>query len=225
MKKAQKKIHEKEIADHQELETDFSQDLKDLKPKATIEGEIRQQQIPLEKLQMFIKSDREFLKKFDFSQSDINDAQILDLMKLLARDKDVYSQDKYDVGKTLKQKIHVKILPNSTLTKQRPSRVPLHHQAKLEILLEQVCKAGIFRDIQPPRRLVEEFLNNAPHSRPNPYTSLVHHHPLCWPPHRSPPPSPHLTTLHHKQVYTATQKKPAARVVAWKGATWSETRF
>ena len=41
---------------------------------------------------MFSKSDREFLKKFDFSQFDINDAQLLDLMKLLATDKDVYSQ-------------------------------------------------------------------------------------------------------------------------------------
>ena len=38
LKKAQKKIQEKEFADHHELERDFSQDLKDLKPKATIEG-------------------------------------------------------------------------------------------------------------------------------------------------------------------------------------------
>ena len=120
LKKVQKKIQEKVFADHHKLETDFSQDLKDLKPKATIEGEIRPQQISLEKLEMFSKSDREFLKKFDFSQSDINDAQLLDLMKLLARDKDVYSQHKYDVGK-IKQKFHVKLLPNSTLTKQRPS--------------------------------------------------------------------------------------------------------
>ena len=52
-KKAQKKIQEKEFADHHELETDFSQNLKDLKPKATLEGEIRPQQIPREKLEMF----------------------------------------------------------------------------------------------------------------------------------------------------------------------------
>ena len=55
LKKAQKKIQEKEFADHHELETDFSQDLIDLKPKATKEGEIRPQQIPLEKLKMFNK--------------------------------------------------------------------------------------------------------------------------------------------------------------------------
>ena len=134
LKKVQKTIQEKEFTDHHELETDFSQDLKDLKPKATIEGEIRPEQIPLEKLEMFSKSDREFLKKIDFSQSDINDAQLLDVMKLLARHKDAYSQHKYDVGK-IKQKFHVKLLPNSNLTKQRPSRVPLHRQEKLVILL------------------------------------------------------------------------------------------
>ena len=99
MKNAQKKIQEKEFADHHELETDFSQDLKDLKPKATIEVEIRPQQIPLEKLELFSKSDREFLNKIDFSQSDVIEAQLLDLTKLLARDKDVYSQHKYDNGK------------------------------------------------------------------------------------------------------------------------------
>ena len=78
LKKAQKKVQEKKFAHHHELKTDFSQNLKDLKPKATIEGDIRPQQIPPEKLEMFSKSDREFLKKFDFSQSDINDAQLLD---------------------------------------------------------------------------------------------------------------------------------------------------
>ena len=156
MKKAQKKIQEKEFADHHELESDFSQDLKDLKPKATIEVEIRPQQIPPEKLEMFSKSDREFLKKFDFYQSDINDVQLLDLMKLLARDKGVYSQHKYDVGK-IKQKFHVKLLPNSTLTKQRPSRVPLHHQEKL--LLDQLCKAGIIREMGDDTEMESSFIN------------------------------------------------------------------
>ena len=34
------------------------------------------------------------------------------------------------------------------MTKQRPSRVPLHHQEKLEVLLEQLCKAGITREME-----------------------------------------------------------------------------
>ena len=161
LKKAQKNAQEKEFVhelDHHELETDFSQDLKELRPKETIEGEIRPQQIPPEKLETFSKSDREFLKKFDFSQSDINDAQLLDLMKLLARDKEVYSQHKYNVGK-IKQKFHVKLLPNSTLTKQRPSRVPLHHQEKLEILLNHLCKAGIIREMGDETEMGSSFIN------------------------------------------------------------------
>ena len=107
---------------------------------------------------MFSKSDREFLKNFDFSQFDINDAQLLDLLKLLARDKYAYSQHKYDVGK-IKQKFHVKLLPISTLTKQRPSRVPLHHQEKLEILLEQLCKAGIIREMGDDTEMGSSFIN------------------------------------------------------------------
>ena len=77
-------------------------------------------------------------------------------MKLLARDKGVYSQHKYDVGK-IKHKFHVKLLPNSTLTKQRPSRVPLHHQEKL--LLDQLCKAGIIRERGDDNEMGSSFIN------------------------------------------------------------------
>ena len=52
-------------------------------------------------------------------------------METLIQNKDVYSQRKYDVGKT-KQKINVKFRPNVTLSKQRPSKVPLNYQEKLE---------------------------------------------------------------------------------------------
>ena len=107
---------------------------------------------------MFNKSDHEFFKKFDFSKSDINGAQTLDLMKFPARDKDVYFQHKYGVGK-LKQKFHLRLLPNITLTKQRPSRVPLHHQEKLEMLLEQLCKDGIIRDLGDDTEMGSSFIN------------------------------------------------------------------
>ena len=113
------------------METDFSVDLNDLKPQLeTTDENIRPVELPKEKLNTFDKTDQAFLKKFDFSQADINEEKIklLDkLLKTLTKNKDVYSQDKYDVGK-IKQKFHVKFLPNSTLTKQRPSKVPLPYQ-------------------------------------------------------------------------------------------------
>ena len=79
-------------------------------------------------------------------------------MKTLIKNKDVYSQYKYDVGK-IKQKFHVKLLPNSTLAKQRPSTVPLHYQEKLENLLEQTCKSGIIREMGNDKQMGSEFIN------------------------------------------------------------------
>ena len=79
-------------------------------------------------------------------------------MKTLINNKDVYSQHKYDVGK-LKQKFHVKLLPNSTLAKQRPSKVPLHYQEKLENLLEQLWKSGIIGEMGTDKEMGSEFIN------------------------------------------------------------------
>ena len=45
---------------------------------------------------------------------------------MLLQNKDVYSQHKDDIG-LIKRKFHVKLLPNSVMTKQRPSRVSLHY--------------------------------------------------------------------------------------------------
>ena len=59
----------------------------------------------------------------------------------------------------INQKIHVKLLPNSTLTKQRPSKVPLNYQEKLENLLEQLCKTGIIREMGNDKEMGSEFIN------------------------------------------------------------------
>ena len=79
-------------------------------------------------------------------------------METLVHNKDVYSQHKYDVGK-IKEKFNVKLLPNVTLSKQRPSKVPLHYQEKLENLLDQLCKTGIIREIGNENEMGSEFIN------------------------------------------------------------------
>ena len=76
---------------------------------------------------------------------------------MLLQDKDVYSQHKYDVG-LIKHKFHVKLLPNSVLTKQRPSRVSLHYQEKLNDLPEQLCKSGIIREMVSNTKMGSEFI-------------------------------------------------------------------
>ena len=94
----------------------------------------------------------------DFSQADINDEKLDKLLRTLTQGKDNYSQHKYDFGKK-KQNVHVNFLPNSTLTKQRPSEVPLHYQAKLENHLEQLRKTDIIREIGNVKEMGSEFIN------------------------------------------------------------------
>ena len=88
----------------------------------------------------------------------MSDEKLLQLMKTLINNKDVYSQQNYDVGK-IEKKFHVKLLPNSTLAKQKPSKVPLHYQEKLENLLELLCKSGIIREMGNDKEMGSEFSN------------------------------------------------------------------
>ena len=65
---------------------------------------------------------------------------------MLVYARDVYSQHKFDVGKT-RQKFHVTLKPNVELKRQRPSKVPLHSKQKLEKLLTQQKVADINREM------------------------------------------------------------------------------
>ena len=67
------------------------------------------------------------------------------LIDMLIDSRDVYSQRKFDVGKT-RQKFHVKLKPNVDLKRQRPSKVPLHSKEKLEKLRTQLKDADIIRE-------------------------------------------------------------------------------
>ena len=96
--KTEKRKRQQDFTNNYELETDFSDDLKDLKPQLeTTDENIRPVELPKEKLNRFDKTDQTFLKKFDFSQADINDENLDKLLKTLTKNKDVYSQHKYDV--------------------------------------------------------------------------------------------------------------------------------
>ena len=144
-RKTEKRKRQQDFTNNYELETVFIDDLKDLQPQLeTTDENIRTVELLKEKLNRFDKTDETFLKKIDFSQADINDENLDKLLRTLIKNEDVYSEHKYDVGK-IKQNFHVKLLPNSTLTKQRASKVPLHYQEKLENFLEQLCKKGIIR--------------------------------------------------------------------------------
>ena len=87
-----------------------------------------------------------YVKEFDFQYSDITDEEMVLLIDMLVDSRDVYSQHKFDVGKT-RRNLHVTLKPNVELKKQRPSKVPLHLIAKLEKLLTQLKYADIIREM------------------------------------------------------------------------------
>ena len=64
------------------------------------------------------------------------------LIDMLVDARDVYSQLKFDVGKT-RQNFHVTLKPNVELKRQRPSKFTLHLKEKLEKLLAQLKDANI----------------------------------------------------------------------------------
>lgn len=142
-----------------ELATDFSKESKSLQPKAQLDNtKYRNKQLDENILTEYSKTEKEFLRKFDFSETDLTDDELEYLIRILIEDKDVYSHHKYDVGK-INQKFHVKLKENSELKKQRPSRVPLHYQSKLETLLEELQKAEIIREMGDDIEMGSMFIN------------------------------------------------------------------
>ena len=80
------------------------------------------------------------------------------LIDMLVDARDVYSQHKFDVGKT-RQNFHVTLKPNIELKQQRPSKVPLHLKEKLEKLLTQLKDADINREMGDNDEMGSLFVN------------------------------------------------------------------
>ena len=80
------------------------------------------------------------------------------LIDMLIDSRDVYSQHKFDVGKT-RQNFHVTLKPIVELKRQRPSKVPLHLKEKLEKLLSQLKDADIIREMRDDDEMGSLFVN------------------------------------------------------------------
>ena len=132
-----------------DLETDFTRDAKSCQPPCdeqfpTFREKCYNNQLIEHFLQYQPKELVQYVKEFDFQFSDLTDEEMTLLIDMLIDSRDVYSQHKFDVGKT-RQKFHVTLKPNVELKRQRPSKVPLHLKKKLEKLLTQLKDADIIR--------------------------------------------------------------------------------
>ena len=113
-----------------------------------------------------------YVKEFDTHYSDITNEEMILLIDLLVDSRDVYSQNKFDVGKT-RQKFHVTLKPNAELKRQRPSKVPLHLKEKLEKLLTQQKDADIIREMGGDDETGSKFVNPINLMPKNDYVKLV----------------------------------------------------
>ena len=73
--------------------------------------------------------------------------------------RNVFSQHKFDVGKT-RQMFIVTLKPNVELKQQRPSKIPLHLKEILEKLLTQIKDAKIFSELGDDNEMVSLFVNS-----------------------------------------------------------------
>ena len=146
-----------------DLETDFTRDAKSYQPTCdeqfTAFREKDYNNHPIEHyLQYQPKELVQYVKEFDFQFSDITDEEMILLIDMLIDSRDVYSQHKFDVGKT-RQKFQVTLKPKVELKKQRPSKVPLHLKEKLEKLLTQLKDAAIIREMGDDDEMGSLFVN------------------------------------------------------------------
>ena len=148
---------------HRELETDFTSDAKSCQPPCDEQFKIFRQKEDNERLieyylQYQNKEAVQYIKEFDFRYSDLTDEELVLLIDLLMDARDVYSQHKFDVGKT-RQKFNIKLEPGAILKRQRPSKVPLHLREKLEKLLTQLKDADIIREMGDDDEMGSLFVN------------------------------------------------------------------
>ena len=148
---------------HRELETDFTRDAKSCQPPCEEQFKIFRPKEDNERLieyylQYQNKEAVQYIKEFDFRYSDLTDEELVLLIDLLMDARDVYSQHKFDVGKT-RQKFNIKLEQGAILKRQRPSKVPLHLREKLEKLLTQLKEADIIREMGDDDEMGSLFVN------------------------------------------------------------------
>ena len=165
------------LLEDRELETDFTKDSKSCQPTCDEQFPVLREKDHNNRLidhylQYQPKELITYVKEFDFQYSDITDEEMVLLIDMLVDARDVYSQHKFDVGKT-RQKFHVTLKPNVELKGQRPSKVRLHLKEKLEKLLTQLKDSDIIRETGDDDEMGSLFVNPIILMPKNDYVKLV----------------------------------------------------
>ena len=87
-----------------------------------------------------------FINKYNFQFSDLTDSEYITLCNMLLKYKTCYATHKNDVGK-ISTPFRIRLKPNAQLLTQRPSKVPIHYRDKLNVLLKELEKYNIIKQI------------------------------------------------------------------------------
>ena len=87
-----------------------------------------------------------FIIKFNSQFSDLTDTEYITLCNMLLKYKTCYATHKNDVGK-ISTPFRIRFKPNAQLMTQRPSKVPIHYRDKLNVLLKELEKYNIIKQI------------------------------------------------------------------------------
>ena len=89
---------------------------------------------------------QQFIKKFNFENSDLTDTEYVNLCNILINNQNCYAKHRNDVGK-ISTPFRIRIKENCKLQTQRPSKVPIHYRDRLYKLLEELEKHKIRKQI------------------------------------------------------------------------------
>ena len=87
-----------------------------------------------------------FINKFNFQFSDLTETEYITLCNMLLNYKTCYATHKNDVGK-ISIPFRIRLKPNAQLMTQRPPKVPFHYRDKLNVLLKELEKYNIIKQI------------------------------------------------------------------------------
>ena len=163
--------------ENRELETDFTEDSKSCEPTcnqqfSVLRNKDHNYQFIDHSPQYQPKELTNYVKQFNFQYLETTDEEWRLLIDMLVAAQNVYSQHKFDVGKTC-QMFHVTLKPNVELKRQRPNNVPLHLKEKLEKLLTKLADADIIRERGDNDEMVYLIINPISLMPKNDYMKLV----------------------------------------------------
>ena len=87
-----------------------------------------------------------FINNFNFQFADVTDTEHVTLCNQLLKYKTCYATHKNDVGK-ISTPFRIRLKPNAQLITQRPSKVHIHYRDKLNVLLKELEKYIIIKQI------------------------------------------------------------------------------